>query len=140
MKKNPNRRSAFTNVEYWDIHTSVRLFVRTAHSFSCSALLASLARSAALIRSLARSLAHSRAHGKAVFVYELNALISYSLKPLCNVLSLDRNSCTVIQDTLKIGQKHPTVQQAQGRMNEPRTQRSAFERVGEASSVRRASE
>ena len=36
--------------------SSVRSFARTAHYFACSALLASLARSAALIRSLARSL------------------------------------------------------------------------------------
>ena len=33
---------------------------------------------AALISSLARSLTHSRAHGKEVFVYEMNASISYS--------------------------------------------------------------
>ena len=43
-------------VKYWAIRSSVRSFARTAHSFACSALLASLARSAALIRSLARSL------------------------------------------------------------------------------------
>ena len=38
------------------IRSSVHSFARTAHSFACSALLASLARSAALIRLLARSL------------------------------------------------------------------------------------
>ena len=42
---------------YWAIRSSARSFARTAHSFACSALLASLARSAALIRSLAHSLA-----------------------------------------------------------------------------------
>ena len=42
------------------------------------------ARSAALIRSLARSLTRSGAHGKEVFVYELNASISYNLGPLCD--------------------------------------------------------
>ena len=69
--------------EYWAIRSSVYSFARTAHSFACSALLASLARSAALIRSLARSLTHSGAHGEEVFVYELNASISYHLRPLC---------------------------------------------------------
>ena len=41
---------------YWATRSSVRSFVRTAHSFACSGLLASLAPSAALTRSLARSL------------------------------------------------------------------------------------
>ena len=40
-------------VEYWAIRSSVRSFAHTAHSFACSALLASFARSAALIHSLA---------------------------------------------------------------------------------------
>ena len=43
--------------------SSVCSFARTAHLFTCSALLASLAHSAALIRSLARSLIRSRARG-----------------------------------------------------------------------------
>ena len=47
-------------------------------------MLALLARFAALIRSLARSLDHSGDHGKVIFVYEMNALISYNLKPLCD--------------------------------------------------------
>ena len=47
-------------VEYWAIRPSVRSFARTAHSYACPSLLASLARSAALIRSLARSLNPSR--------------------------------------------------------------------------------
>ena len=42
--------------KYWATRSSVRSFARIAHSFTCSALLASLARSAALIRSLARSI------------------------------------------------------------------------------------
>ena len=42
-------------VEYWAIRSSVCSFARTTHSFTCSALLASLARSAALIRSLRSS-------------------------------------------------------------------------------------
>jgi len=41
---------------YWATRSSVRSFARTAHSFACSGLLASLAPSAALTRSLARSL------------------------------------------------------------------------------------
>ena len=44
-------------VQYWAIHSSVRSFTRTAHSFVFYALLASLARSTALLRSLAHSLA-----------------------------------------------------------------------------------
>ena len=46
-------------VEYWAIRSPVPSFARTAHSFACSALLASLARPAALTRSLARSLRSS---------------------------------------------------------------------------------
>ena len=44
-------------IENWAIRSSARSFARTTHSFSRSALLALLARSAALIRSLAHSLA-----------------------------------------------------------------------------------
>ena len=40
-------------------------------------------RSAALICSLARSFTHSGAHENEVFVYGMNASISYSFKPLC---------------------------------------------------------
>ena len=54
-------------------------FDRSHCSFACSALLASLARSAVLIRLLARSLAH----GKAVFVIEINVSISYNFNSLC---------------------------------------------------------
>ena len=50
--------------KYWATRSSVRSFTRTAHSFACSALLASLARSAVLICSLAHSLTHSQARGK----------------------------------------------------------------------------
>ena len=42
--------------KYWVTRSSVRSFARTAHSFACSGLLASLMPSAALTRSLARSL------------------------------------------------------------------------------------
>ena len=81
--KSINRR-----VDYWAICSSVRLFTRTAHSFACFALLASLARSAALIRSLARSLTRSRAHG---IVYDpmshFQALLNHSALPqrLCDI-------------------------------------------------------
>ena len=43
-------------LKYWATRSSVRSFARTAHSFACCGLLASLAPSAALTRSLARSL------------------------------------------------------------------------------------
>ena len=43
-------------LEYWATRSSVRSFARTAHSFACSGLLASLAPSAALTCSLACSL------------------------------------------------------------------------------------
>ena len=45
---------------YWATRSPTRSFVRTAHSFPCSALLASLARSAALFLSLTRSLTQIR--------------------------------------------------------------------------------
>ena len=45
-----------------------------------------LARCAALIWSLARSLTHSGAYGREYYVYELNALISYSFNPYCDGL------------------------------------------------------
>ena len=61
------------------------LLIRSHHSFACFALLASLACSAALICSLARLITYSGAHGKDIFVYELNASISYSLNSLCTI-------------------------------------------------------
>ena len=67
--------------KYWATHSSTHSFARIAHSLAFSALLASLARSTVLVHSLARSLIRSRAHGKAVFVYEMNASISYT----CNL-------------------------------------------------------
>ena len=61
-------------VEYWAISSSVRSFARTAHSFARSALLA--------FYSFARSLTHAGAQGKDIYVYKLNASISYSFNPL----------------------------------------------------------
>ena len=55
-------------------------FARAANSFARSALLTSLARSAALICSLARSLTRSPADGKVVRVYD-DAFISCSFNP-----------------------------------------------------------
>ena len=49
--------------KFWATRSSVRSFVRTIHSFACCALLALLARPAALTRSLVRSLAHFLARG-----------------------------------------------------------------------------
>ena len=57
------------------IRSSAHSFACTAYSFARFALLASLARSAALIRLLARSLTCSGAHGKVMYVYELDASI-----------------------------------------------------------------
>ena len=88
--KNRMRRFHITSTTQYasaQLRNCVPSFARTAHSFACSTLLASIACSAALIRSLARSLALSRAHGKEVFIYELNASISYLLNPLC-ILSI----------------------------------------------------
>lgn len=50
-QKNQKSRS-----KYWAIHSSIRMFARTAHSFTCFALLASFACSAALTYLFARSL------------------------------------------------------------------------------------
>ena len=65
-------------------------FARTAHSFACSALLASLARTAALICSLARSITHSGAHRKEVVFYFAKC-VNYSISCHCNQLC-DRSS------------------------------------------------
>ena len=61
----------------------VRSLVRSHGLFTRSALLASLARSAALIRLIARSITRSQAHRKEIYVFELNASISYSFNPTC---------------------------------------------------------
>ena len=45
-----------SRLKYWVTRSSVRSFARTAHSFTCYGLLASLAPSTALTRSLAHSL------------------------------------------------------------------------------------
>ena len=47
---------------YWATRSSICMLARTAHSFACSTLLASLARSAALICSIACSLSHSQSN------------------------------------------------------------------------------
>ena len=59
-------------------HRSLIRLLRTA-SF---ARVLRCAHSFAPLRSFARSLTRSRAHGKEVFVYEVNASISYSFNPL----------------------------------------------------------
>ena len=60
------QNSQESGCKYWVTRSSVRCFVRTAHRFTCFALLATLARSAALIGWLARTLTvtHFRARGK----------------------------------------------------------------------------
>ena len=55
-------------VDYWSLSLLiVHSFARMAHLFACSALLASLT--------------HFGAHRKVIYVYELNALISFSFNP-----------------------------------------------------------
>ena len=61
MNRDGQQRTVGQNIQElgrknWVTRSSVRSFARTAHSFPCSGLLASLAPSAALTRSLARSL------------------------------------------------------------------------------------
>merc|ERR1711989_46031 len=66
-------------IEHWAIRSFVCLFARTTHSLACSALLASLARSAALIHlPVACSLTHCGAQGKEIYVCEMNTSISTS--------------------------------------------------------------
>ena len=59
----------------WDslgCRTMERGRMKSTHSFTCSVLLASLARFAALFHSLVRLLSRTRDHGKENYVYELN--------------------------------------------------------------------
>ena len=79
-------------VEYRAICSSVRLFARTAHSFTCSALLASLVRSAAL-RRLVPLLAHSL---PPELVGQWNIFVQFSRcsESLCDVCIFSRSSCS----------------------------------------------
>ena len=61
--------------KYWATRSSVRSFARTAHSFACSGLLASLAPSAALTHSLARSLCFLPRLWKREFLMSQNDLV-----------------------------------------------------------------
>ena len=61
--------------KYWAAHSSVRSFARTAHSFACSGLLASLAPSAALTRSLASSLRSLPRSQESEFLMSQNDLV-----------------------------------------------------------------
>jgi len=61
--------------KYWATHSSIRSFARTAHSFACSGLLASLAPSAALTRSLARSLRSLPRSWESEFLMSQNDLV-----------------------------------------------------------------
>ena len=61
--------------KYWATRSSVRSFARTAHSFACSGLLASLAPSAALTRSLARSLRSLPRSWESEFLMSQNDLV-----------------------------------------------------------------
>ena len=73
-----------TRCKYWATRSFVRSFARTAHSFACSGLLASLAPSAALTRSLACSL-HSLARSIAI----------YSILCIFSILDHDGLSITI---------------------------------------------
>ena len=59
----------------WATRLSVRSFARTAHSFACSGVLASLAPSAALTRSLARSLRSLPRSWESEFLMSQNDLV-----------------------------------------------------------------
>ena len=86
-KRHWERNSGNGNNELWIKTTgfdAIRSFAGNALSFACSALHALLAHSAALIRSFARSFTHCRAHRKDIFVYKMNASISYRFNPLCD--------------------------------------------------------
>ena len=61
--------------KYWATRSSVRSFARTAHSFACSRLLASLAPSAALTRLLARSLRSLPRSWESEFLMSQNDLV-----------------------------------------------------------------
>ena len=69
---------------------------RPIHSFACSTLLVSLARSVALIHSLARLLTRFLANEKVIHVHELNASISYYFHPLCERPTEWRNTLRVV--------------------------------------------
>ena len=67
--------------EYWATRLPVHSFPRTAHSFTCSILLALFAHSAALIHLLTRLLTHSRAHGEVnQKMFHHKAVLNHSAK------------------------------------------------------------
>ena len=61
--------------KYWATRSSIRSFARTAHSFACSGLLASLAPSAALTHSLTRSLRSLPRSWESEFLMSQNDLV-----------------------------------------------------------------
>ena len=64
-----------SRLKYWATRSSVRSFARTAHSFACSGLLASLPLSAAPTRSLARSLRSLSRSWESEFLTSQNDLV-----------------------------------------------------------------
>ena len=68
-------------------HSLLHSLVRLHRSLVRLLRTARFARALRCAHSFARSLTHSGAHGKEVFVYEMNASISYHLKPLCSAPS-----------------------------------------------------
>ena len=77
--------------KYWAPHSSVHSFTRTAHSFACTALLALLARSAALTHLLARSLHSLPRSWESEFLMSYNDLVfshsALSRRPILPCLS-----------------------------------------------------
>ena len=75
--------------KYWATRSSIRSFARTTHSFACSALLALLARSAALIRLFARSLVKSEWW---MLGHQVVLNLSELVIPLIKWFCLDKNT------------------------------------------------
>ena len=84
-------------LKYWATRSSVCSFPRTAHSFACSGLLASLAPSAALTRLLARSLRSlHRSWERGFFLYEMNASPTCTVSTHCVQGGLPRKLCAKV--------------------------------------------
>ena len=64
-------------LKYWATRSSIHPFARTAHSFHCSSLFASLAPSAALTRSLAYSLCSLPGSWESEFLMSQNDLVLF---------------------------------------------------------------
>ena len=72
-----------TTDKYWNPSPFAPPLAPLTHSLHSLIHFLRTARFARALRSLVRSLAHSGARGKVIFVYELNASVSYNFSPLC---------------------------------------------------------